>query len=171
MTNVPTPRIRPPRTEQAQKPPQPKPEAPREDSFDVDALTAMLDQPQAETTTQPQPPQQEATLGTRTGATGVTLTMNEIDALRSALAQCWTVPIGYTDPAEVRVVMLIALNPDGSVAGTQVLEAPTGQFARQAPESTTRAVRSCAPFNLPAEKYEAWREVKVTFDPRDMGRF
>ena len=38
-----------------------------------------------------------------------------------------------------------------------------------APESALRAVRQCAPYNLPAEKYDAWKQVKVTFDPREMG--
>lgn len=169
MTNVPTPRVRPPRQQIAQ-PAQDRPEAPREDSFDVDALTAMLDQPDADQNATPQPPTQEATLGARTGASA-RLTMTEIDALRSALSRCWSPPIGYTDPSQVRVVMLISLNPDGSLAGTQVAEAPVGQFAQQAPESTTRAIRQCAPFNLPADKYDAWREMKITFDPRDMGLF
>jgi hypothetical protein len=31
-----------------------------------------------------------------------------------------------------------------------------------------RAVRRCAPYNLPAEKYDSWREINVTFDPREM---
>ena len=31
-----------------------------------------------------------------------------------------------------------------------------------------RAVRRCQPYNLPADKYDAWKEVKVTFDPKDM---
>jgi hypothetical protein len=39
-----------------------------------------------------------------------------------------------------------------------------------------RAVRDCAPFKLPAAKYEWWKEVAVDFDPaklfplRDMRR-
>lgn len=171
------PHIRPERpVQQAARPVEPpkpqQPPKPAEPEFDVDKLTAMLDQPdpQPQPVAEPQPAaQQQATLGTPTGAVGATLTMSEIDALRSALSRCWSPPIGYTDPAQVRVVMLISLNPDGSVAGTEVVEAPPGQFARQAPESTIRAVRLCAPYNLPADKYDMWRQLKITFDPRDMG--
>ena len=38
-----------------------------------------------------------------------------------------------------------------------------------AAESALRAIRSCAPYNfMPAAKYEAWKEVEVNFDPREM---
>jgi colicin import membrane protein len=168
LTNAPMPRLRPQRTQVAETPRE-EPPAPEEDSFDIDQLTAMLDQP--ETETPPPIAEQQPTVGAPTSSlSNVQMTANELDLLRSRLAECWNVPIGWIDPAEVRVVLLLALNPDGSVAGAQVLEAPQGQFARQAPESAVRAVRLCAPYNLPQEKYDAWREVKVTFDPRDMGR-
>jgi len=167
LTDVPMPRIRPVRQppQQAEAAPQPEPT----DEFDVDRLTAMLDQPVDEPALPA--PAQEPTLGSPTAPTGVAMTANELDALRARLAQCWSPPIGWIDPSEVRVVLLLALNADGSVNGEpRVMEAPQGQFARQAPESALRAVRRCAPYNLPAEKYDAWREVKVTFDPQDMGR-
>jgi hypothetical protein len=167
LTNVPTPRLRPERPEPA---PAPEPE-PEPAEFDVDRLTAMLDQPESQPDPPPAPVERDPVAGTPTAPTGVTMTANELDALRSRLAQCWNPPIGFVDPAEVRVVLLLTFNADGSLAADpQLLEAPQGQFARQAPESAMRAVRRCAPYNLPAGKYDAWREVKVTFDPQDMGR-
>jgi len=40
-----------------------------------------------------------------------------------------------------------------------------------ASESALRAVRSCAPYSfLPVAKYEAWKDVIIDFDPRDMFR-
>ena len=39
---------------------------------------------------------------------------------------------------------------------------------RAAAEAARRAVSRCAPYNLPAEKYEAWAEVIVNFDPSEM---
>ena len=98
------------------------------------------------------------------------MTVNELEALRARLAECWSPPLGWTDPAEVRVVLMLELNQDGTVAGTPaVLESPQGAYSNTAPESALRAVRRCAPYSLPAEKYDAWKQVKVTFDPRDMG--
>ncbi|MHA1548260.1 MAG: cell envelope integrity protein TolA [Alphaproteobacteria bacterium] len=96
--------------------------------------------------------------------------MNELDALRSQLRACWSVPLGWTDPSEVRVVLRLFLNPDGTVAGQpRVVETPSGRYSTAAPESALRAVRRCAPYNLPREKYAAWKEILVHFDPVDMG--
>jgi colicin import membrane protein len=34
-----------------------------------------------------------------------------------------------------------------------------------------RAVRRCAPYSfMPITKYDVWKDVEVTFDPRDMFR-
>ena len=98
------------------------------------------------------------------------MTVNELDALRAQLVECWNLPIGWTDPSEVRVVLRLFLNPDGTVAGQpRIEEAPQGRYSQTAPESAIRAVRRCAPYNLPREKYEAWKEIRVRFDPVDMG--
>ncbi len=39
---------------------------------------------------------------------------------------------------------------------------------RVASEAAVRAVRRCAPYNLPAEKYDTWAQVTVNFDPSQM---
>jgi tetratricopeptide (TPR) repeat protein len=103
------------------------------------------------------------------GATADRLTADELDGLRSRLVQCWDPPPGFTDPAQVRVILMLNLNRDGSFGNAEVLESPQGQYSNSAPESAVRAVRRCAPYNLPPEKYDAWKQVRVTFEPRDMG--
>jgi len=121
---------------------------------------------------QPQPKPDALALGSLIATTSADahLTLSEVDALRARIAACWTPPAGWTDPAEVRVVLIIALAPDGSVAGQpQVVDVPPGRYAQTAPESAVRAVRACAPYVLPPEKYPDWKEVKITFDPRAMG--
>jgi hypothetical protein len=165
MKDVPLPRIRP---TQPQKPKQAPPDA----TSDIDQITALLDKRKLEQLASAEPPEDaKPTVGSATGAASVSkMTANELDLLRARLAKCWSPPLGWTDPAEVRVVLMLDLNQDGSVAGTpQVLEAPAGSYATTAPESALRAVRRCAPYELPAEKYDAWKQVKVTFDPKDMG--
>lgn len=162
---VPVPRPRP-------KAPKPQQTPPKTDTkSDMDEITALLDKRKLEEMAAEQPSDQPPTVGSPTAnSSNVKMTANELDALRAKLAQCWNPPLGWTDPAQVRVVLMLNLNSDGSVAGDpQVLEAPAGQYADQAPESALRAVRRCAPYNLPADKYDAWKQVKVTFDPKDMG--
>jgi colicin import membrane protein len=137
----------------------------------MDQITALLDKRKLEEMAAAEPSDKPATVGSPTAsATNVHMTADELDALRSKLAQCWNPPLGWTDPSQVRVVLMINLNQDGSVAGDpQVVEAPQGQYSDTAPESALRAVRRCAPYILPADKYDAWKQVKVTFDPKDMG--
>jgi hypothetical protein len=167
LKDVPTPRIRP------APPPKPKQAPPDTSKSDIDQITALLDKRKLEQMAAADAPAEppKETVGSQTGSASVAkMTANELDMLRARLAQCWSPPLGWTDPAEVRVVLMLSLNEDGSVAGTpSVLESPQGAYSTTAPESALRAVRRCAPYNLPSEKYDEWKQVKVTFDPRDMG--
>ncbi len=156
--NVPEPKPRPKMVAEA-----PKKQA---DTFNADKIAALLDKDKAPPA---QPDKPQPSLGGTTSAIDAQMTATELDALRSRLAQCWSPPIGWTDPAEIRVVVMISLNPDGSVADEQVEERPNGRYEQAAPESALRAVRRCAPYSLPPEKYESWKQVRITFDPTEMG--
>jgi hypothetical protein len=150
------------------------------ETLDIDKITAVLDKVPAAAAKPPReaaapaparPPSDSLGLESLIGSANVDprMTASEVDALRARIAQCWTPPQGWTDPAEVRVVLIIALDADGSVSATpQVVAAPPGKYQQTAPESAVRAVRACAPYALPAEKYEDWKTVKITFDPRAM---
>ncbi len=156
--NVPEPKPRPKMVAQA-----PKKQA---DTFNPDKIAALLDKDKAAA----EPEKQEPSLGGTTASIDARMTANELDALRARLAQCWSPPIGWTDPSEVRVVLMLSLNPDGSVNGNpDVLQRPGGRYEQAAPESALRAVRRCAPYTLPPEKYESWKQVQITFDPTEMG--
>jgi hypothetical protein len=89
--------------------------------------------------------------------------------LLARLSACWNLPPTSADPAELRVRIKMFLNPNGTLVGQpEIVEyrpTPTGQIAA---ESAIRAVQQCAPYTLPAEKYDSWREMIVTFDPREM---
>ena len=99
-----------------------------------------------------------------------------IDAFRSKIEGCWSIPAGARDAINLVVTLRIFLNPDGSLArAPEVTDkeriGTRGQeFFRIAAESAIRAVHKCAPYEmLPAEKYETWRDIKLTFDPRNIG--
>jgi hypothetical protein len=157
---VPRPRPTPPKKTVVAK-------AETEDVLDTDEISALLDKSRPTGSTQPTeaPP----TLGSSTGSMVDRMTINELDALRARLAQCWNIQLAPPDPSELRVKVKMYLNQDGSLSQSpQVLEAGSTEFARSAAESALRAVRRCAPYNLPVEKYDSWREINVTFDPREM---
>jgi colicin import membrane protein len=100
------------------------------------------------------------------------LSMSELDALRARLAQLWNPPVGASNPDELVVQMRIRLKPDGTLAAPpQVLNSGRSSFFMAASDSAKRAVLRGQPFDmLKPEHYEQWKDIEITFDPRDMIR-
>ncbi len=103
------------------------------------------------------------------------LTMSEIDAIRFQIQQCWSIPAGARDAENLIVQIRIFLKPDGSLARPpEIIDGgrmtrPGEEFFRVAAESARRAVQKCSPLkNLPVTKYERWREITLTFNPKEM---
>lgn len=111
--------------------------------------------------------------GTATG-TDTVLSAREQDLLKgmlkSQLNGCWRPP-GTAGGTDTPVVTLHwELNPDGSLRGEpRVTDAPSSAAGQVYAEAALRAVRSCAPFRLPPDKYEGgWRFIDWAFDPREL---
>jgi colicin import membrane protein len=98
------------------------------------------------------------------------LSQSEIDALRDRLRQCWNPPAGAMDGGRLKVVLAVQFNQDGSVARPPQLVAGTpSQFGPAMAESAVRAVLTCQPFKmLKPEHYQQWKDIEITFDPREM---
>jgi TonB family protein len=94
-----------------------------------------------------------------------------MDALRQQIQACWNPPFGADDATDLKVQVQIKLTPSGEVEGTPEITSSGGSgVQRAAAEAARRAVLSCAPYNLPADKYDTWQDVKVNFDPQDLFR-
>jgi colicin import membrane protein len=158
---------------EAKAPPQPKRE-PQQPKFDPRKVEALLDK---------RTPQRVAAtgdvvngtvnLGSPTGVAAI-LSQTELDALRARLAQLWNPPAGASNPEELVVLVRIRLNPDGRLAGPpMVLTSSTGKgplFAASR-DGAIRAVFRGQPFDmLLPEHYDQWKDIEITFDPRDMIR-
>jgi hypothetical protein len=82
---------------------------------------------------------------------------------------CWTIPAAG-GPVVTRVQ--ISFNRDGSLAGPpKVLNPAQTPQDRRFNDSAVRAIVRCAPFTgLTAfgSSYQVWREMVVTFDPREI---
>jgi len=98
------------------------------------------------------------------------LSQSEIDALRKRLQECWNPPVGAMSANNLKVVMRVLFRPDGSVAAQPVLVAATASsFGPAMAESAKRAIMGCQPFKmLRPENYELWKDIEITFDPKDM---
>jgi len=106
--------------------------------------------------------------GQSTG-TQMTMAVNEVDALRAKIAQCWNPPPGGLGADAIIVKLRLQLNEDGSLIGYPTVANSGGSpFFQAAADSAVRAVYQCQPYELPAGKYAVWRDMILNFDPRQM---
>ncbi len=105
------------------------------------------------------------------------LTMSEMDAIRLQIQECWSIPSGALDAENLVIKIRLQLKPDGTLLGDPTIvdqarmNQPGQEYFRIAAESAYRAVKICTPLkNLPPEKYERWRDIVLTFNPRDQLR-
>lgn len=101
------------------------------------------------------------------------LSVREQDILRAQISaqlrSCWKLPGGGGGIETTVVTLRWRLRQDGSLDGNPVVEGGRSDMVYQiAAEAAIRAVRTCAPFNLPPDKYWAWRALTWDFDPREM---
>lgn len=145
---------------------------PKKDEFNLDAIGAAADKlAQTQPEKPSEAPAKPQASGPRSAAgRGTKMTSTEIDALRSTISQCWNIPAGAPNPETLVVRLKLFLNQDGTVARRPELVDTAGRAAsdpyfRAAAEAAMRAVQVCAPYQLPAEKYDDWSEITINFRP------
>jgi colicin import membrane protein len=138
--------------------------------FDPNKIAALLDK---------RDPQRQASVGSimnpnaslgYANGQAAQLSQNEIDALRRRLSECWNPPVGALDGGNLKVVLRVLFKPDGSVASPPQLVAGTpSSYGPAMAESAKRAILTCQPFTmLRPEHYAQWKDIEITFDPREM---
>ena len=154
------------------KPLPPKKPAREQPKFDADKIAALLDKrdPQRNAATG-DVPNSAPSLGASTG-NDKRLSQSELDALRARLMALWNPPVGIQNPEQLIIRVRIQLKPDGRLAAPPaVLTSGSGQLFDSARDSAIRAVFRGQPFDmLKRETYDTWKDIEVTFDPRDMFR-
>jgi hypothetical protein len=158
--------------EAAVKKPEPKPDAKRD--FNTDRIAALLNKiPDATDEPAPVMPSDEPPKKVRGQSDGTQMNMsvNEIDALRSRIAQCWSPPPGGLGAEQIVVKLRLRLNEDGTLVGyPTIANRGSSPFFQAAADSAVRAVYQCQPYALPADKYALWRDMILNFDPSEMYR-
>jgi hypothetical protein len=99
--------------------------------------------------------------------TAAKLTQEEVAAFRAQVQKCWKAPAGMADARRLQAVLRISLTPKGVLAKEPLLvEASASTFGPKLVETATRALRQCQPFTfLPAEKYDEWKVLDLSFSP------
>lgn len=149
--------------------------SPKPPEFNLDDMAALIDRTRDQ---QEEANQQIANLGIdnpdysvrnqRGIGEGTALTANEAAALKSRMYQCWNMMAAAKDPESLTVRVHIKLRADGHVNSVKIVDGGSSNnpFLPVARSNAVNAVRDCAPYGfLPAEKYEAWRDMILTFKP------
>src|SRR5262249_6815772 len=107
----------------------------------------------------------DVALATPSGGAAAT---NAAAAIGKRIAECWNAPELPGAPA---VVLQLSLAEDRTVGAVETVD--KRRFAsepayRAAATAATRAVFQCAPFNLPADSYGAWKSLTLKLTPRQV---
>jgi len=150
-------------------------------SFDLDKLASMIDRSRE---TAPEKNQQKVLQSetnnyvfaenSRAGSgAGTEMTVNEMDALQSAMYKCWRMPADAKNPEKLIVRLSVKILPDGYVQDVKIIDKarqrrndPGNPFWDVAEQRAVRAVSQCGPYDfLPAEKYSQWKDMTLNFRP------
>ena len=154
----------------------PKPrvkKATNKNNFDADRIAALLNKiPDAggnDAQKAPIAPKRQVSRGDPRGR-DKTISVSEIDAFRTQISQCWNPPIGGLGADRIVVKVRISLNKDGTLnRPPKVVNSMSSTSFLPAADSATRAIWQCQPYTMfTPERYNVWRDMVLSFDPREM---
>lgn len=98
------------------------------------------------------------------------LSISEISLIKQQIERLWSKPIGIQNLEQLRVILYIALNKDGSVKEVKVKETICPNITKTAcdalSDSAMRAVWQASPVNnLDPQRYDSWKEFNFLFNP------
>jgi len=94
---------------------------------------------------------------------------NDTAKFREHLKTCLTRPGSVAPTDKIRVVLRVVLKPDGTLAATPTLiEASASAKGPALMTSAINGLRACQPYAmLPADKYNEWKVLDLSFTPQD----
>ena len=158
-------RPKPPEKKTAEKKPQP--------AFDPTKIAALVDKRDPSRKEQAAPQTASYSTAGTTAGTAPQLSISQqqmiVGMIRDQISPCWNPPVGASGAEALSVLVHFALNEDGSLASNpRAVNASSGPAFRAAVDSASRAVVRCSPLHLPPQYYQTWKEVTISFDPREM---
>lgn len=181
----PAPVVPPPDAQKLEKPvetPPPPPEPPKQEvqqpddsqqAFDSLLRNLQDSEPQMPVDAPVVEELEEPPLPSPIGDFSKQLLVSEADALSQQLTQCWSIQAGARYAENLVVEVRLTVNRDRTVQNAVIQDRwryNQDPAFRAAADSAVRAVLSpmCTPLRLPPEKYEGWKDIIVSFDPKDM---
>ncbi|GHG84209.1 hypothetical protein [Pseudodonghicola xiamenensis] len=105
---------------------------------------------------------------------GPPLSAGEKESLRVAVSACWNVGSLSSAALSTTVTVAVSLTPDGKpeIGTIRMVDSSGGdeRSAKQAFDAARRAIIRCGSkgYTLPADKYDQWRDIEMTFNPERM---
>jgi hypothetical protein len=101
------------------------------------------------------------------------VTQGEMQALIAQLGSCWTMLPGAKNAENLIVNVRIVVNPDRTLRSHDIVDKMrynSDSFFRAAADTAVRALYNpdCRVLNLPPYKYDQWKSMIVSFDPKKM---
>lgn len=100
------------------------------------------------------------------------ISVDSAKALRERLRECSVLPTSVSPTDEVKVVLRVALLRNGKLAREPLLiQASASEKGPALFKSALNAILSCQPYTaLPADKYDEWKVLDLSFTPKDFKR-
>src|ERR1700674_5216241 len=98
------------------------------------------------------------------------LSREEVAAFRAHLQKCWNPPATIAEAQKLKVVLRVALGPNGALTGSPTLiEASASAHGPALVATALSAPRQCHTYAfLPAGKYQEWKLLDLSFSPHGM---
>jgi len=91
-------------------------------------------------------------------------------AMRRQIGYCWRTVDDLPDPSRLVVTISVDLDVDGNIKGSARIISPArrpigDRYMGTAMDRALVAVRKCAPYKLPPDDYDKWKEIEVVIGP------
>jgi hypothetical protein len=92
-----------------------------------------------------------------------------VKEFKEQVRRCFKLPTGLAAGQQLQMVIRIALSPSGVLArDPEMVSAKMSPLGPTLRDSAISAVRQCAPYKLPADKYQDWKVLDIDFSPDQM---
>lgn len=157
-----------------EKPKPKKPDQPKKDQDILSDLDSLLNKDPKKPAAPPPPNAQVSTKANRQtdpGQPDKPLSMSEKDFIIAQLQQCWRVDPGAAGVTEMSVTIRAAYDQTGQLVGNPEVLSRSGNATNSFVDQAYRALfrQKCNPMQFPPGKFDAWKELRITFTPTGMG--
>jgi hypothetical protein len=92
-----------------------------------------------------------------------------VKEFKAQVRRCFKLPPGIAANQQMRTIVRIRLRPNGTLADDpDPIDVPSPMRGGALVANVKQAIRQCAPYNLPADKYQDWKELDIDFSPDQM---